>query len=708
MDVQGAPIFPKNQGETILSQGCNPSGQTLGIVTDASLTSLTDSEILWGTFNPRLLGSSRVIAIVKGKGTGQWRYITDSKENTLYIDRPWDVVPEAGSNYVVTTWSAEDWLVNDNILEGNHQGIMFYCGCNDVSVEGNKLTNSSGIYIRSDQRKEAGRYNLTWNASVENNEIIRTEGTRAVSIYSILAVQPKQTLTGTGIPGSEIRRNLVQAKFPNVTSSVPGEGYWNEVKSSTPDALDKTVGILGTVFEKNTAINCDYGYRLSKAISQTIIRDPVFVDVPEKTNDLTFPESSETGTVIITKEDTHESENDPIAPYLTGKAPKTIKDMGEEVEEGLRVHKLIFHSYDYSNDSEQYQAQIFAAIVRPDKKGKYPGLLVLHGGGGYAEIDKAKKWAAQGYIVVVLDEPGVANPDKIPFSHGPWDKYKYGENRFVVKPEITSSTLFSAVLASVQGLYLLYDQPDVIKDKIGIVGISWGGYLTAFVSGLANQMIKASFSVYGSGFYDDGTTFLKMLNKMKPEERAVWLKYLDAGRRAVSVKTPFFIASGTNDNWFYPPAVTSTLKNIKGQTNHVFSQNCSHKIDLPGGTVDRTPEQPGWLSMEQIYFDYYLKGIRQPFPKILEIKAEKSESGNTLVRFKLNSQTKIENGQVCYSPVGVEWPKRIWKTVSASLSDDNWYEAEIPSKDINQSFECFATVSDSRPVSVSSYMIWCK
>ncbi|MDD4921407.1 MAG: glycosyl hydrolase family 28-related protein [Bacteroidales bacterium] len=301
MDVIGAPILSRGQGETILSQGCNPEGQTFGVVTEATATTVTDNNKQWGTFNPLLLGSSRVVAIVNGKGTGQYRYIKGSKGHSIMIDRPWDVVPEPGSRFVINTWSAEDWLVKDNILEDNDQGIMFYCGCNDVLIEGNKLTNSSGIYIRSDQRAEAGRFNLTWNTSVENNEVIRTQGTRAVSIYSLLAMQPKQALIGTGTIGLEIRRNLVQAKFPNVQSSVPGEGYWNNVRTSTPAVLDHTIGILGTIFEKNTAINCDLGYRLSGSISQTIIKDPVHVNVPVLTNESTIPESSRLETVVIAK-----------------------------------------------------------------------------------------------------------------------------------------------------------------------------------------------------------------------------------------------------------------------------------------------------------------------------------------------------------------------------------------------------------------------
>ncbi len=62
-------------------------------------------------------------------------------------------------------------------------------------------------------------------------------------------------------------------------------------------------------------------------------------------------------------------------------------------------------------------------------------------------------------------------------------------------PDITSSTIFEAVLAAVQGLYLLHDQPGVIKNKLGVTGISWGGYMTTMLSGLASPLISALLSL---------------------------------------------------------------------------------------------------------------------------------------------------------------------------------------------------------------------
>ena len=400
--------------------------------------------------------------------------------------------------------------------------------------------------------------------------------------------------------------------------------------------------------------------------------------------------------------------SDLFGPYLTGESPMIIKDLGEEIENGVKLRRVIFHSYNYHEAGDEKNAEIFAAIARPEQEGKYPGLLVLHGGAGYAEIEKAKKWATQGYIVVVLDEPGVAHPDKIPMSHGPWEKYKYGENRFVVKPEVKSSTLFSAVLASVQGLYLLYSQPDIMADKIGITGISWGGYLTTFVSGLANSMVTASFSVFGSGYYDYGSTFQKNLDDMNAKDRRDWLKHLDAGRVSKNIGTPFFIAGAANDNWFYPPAVSQTLMSMKGETNHLYAPNNSHKIELPGGTKGKAAEEPGWLSMERLYFEYHLKGKGNPLPKIVKIETVKMKNGNSKIRFKVTGPVPFESANVCYSPEGADWPKRVWEIVTATDLKNGWYEAEIPTKDLKRDISCFASISDSRPVTVSSKIVTIK
>lgn len=393
---------------------------------------------------------------------------------------------------------------------------------------------------------------------------------------------------------------------------------------------------------------------------------------------------------------------DPFQPYLNGKAPRIVKELGETTEGSVKIRKLVFLSRNVKTPEGMIPNEIFAAIVRPAAPGKYPGLLVFHGGGGNAEISKATGWAAQGYVVLVLDEPGVANPQKVSeATTGVWKKYKYAANRFVVKPDASASTIFDGVLASLQGLYLLRAQPDVIKDRIGVAGISWGGYMTTMISSLANKYIRASFSVYGSGFYDEGSSFEKELNTMSPEDKATWLTYLDAGRRVANIKTPFFLAGAANDFFFHPPAVMKTLLSMKnGQVNHLFGPNASHKILLPGGTTKKDTTRPGWMEMEQTWFDYFLKDKGQPLPVVTD-----AEQSADAFRFRVNSPLPITEAKVYYSYADTTWPKRVWVPVTAAAEGDGWYTASIPSETNGKVFDWYANVSDARPVSVSSYII---
>ena len=49
-----------------------------------------------------------------------------ANNNTLQLDRPWDVIPEAGAHYSTFDWSAANWLVKGNSLTDNPRGILLY------------------------------------------------------------------------------------------------------------------------------------------------------------------------------------------------------------------------------------------------------------------------------------------------------------------------------------------------------------------------------------------------------------------------------------------------------------------------------------------------------------------------------------------------------------------------------------------------------
>ena len=193
-------------------------------------------------------------------------------------------------------------------------------------------------------------------------------------------------MTGIGSLGIEFRRNTIISSRPNVSSFIPGEGYWNEVRSTTMDALNHVKGIVGTVFDGNTSINMDYAYRLSeRGVTQTVIKDPIDQNVGRLTNIII-----EDGNLVRLFKTSDVKEVDPFAPYL-GKSPSLHMHLGSEVQNGVIIDKVVFNSREYKTNTGIDSTKIFAAIARPKRPGRYPGLLVLHGGGGGLQKWKKQK-----------------------------------------------------------------------------------------------------------------------------------------------------------------------------------------------------------------------------------------------------------------------------------------------------------------------------
>lgn len=296
-EVSGAPIKSRNQGETILSQGGNAHQQNVGTVSDATSMSITDKKKEFQDLTDRVSTdwqyavhpTNYAIVLVSGNGAGQWRTATGNNDTTITIDKAWDVIPEAGSRYVITQWSAYQMLIKDNILKDNNRGIWFYSGFSDVGIIDNKLINSEGIYIRADQRLTTNRYNLTWNGLIQGNQVIDMDGKRPAYINIFLTQSKGENLAGTGTVGVEIKNNLLQAYLPNVTSGfVKAEAYMNylfDPGNKGAPSNDTMPGILGTIFENNTAVNTDNAYQIGAGAHHTVITNSVNKNVKNEITD---------------------------------------------------------------------------------------------------------------------------------------------------------------------------------------------------------------------------------------------------------------------------------------------------------------------------------------------------------------------------------------------------------------------------------------
>ncbi len=387
---------------------------------------------------------------------------------------------------------------------------------------------------------------------------------------------------------------------------------------------------------------------------------------------------------------------DLFAPFLDGAPPAVLRNLPspgpEELPPNVRIRRFVFESIVV----EEMTNEVFAVIARPPQPGPHPGLLLLHGGQGQAPEAEAIMWAQRGYVVLALDLPGIADPIHTTNSAGAWRYRPYNAMVWTVTPTPATSVLYDATAAALQGFEFLRSQPDADRDRIGILGWSWGGYLTTQLSGLLGDRVAAAFSHYGSGFYEE-TWFGVFLGWMQPADRALWLETFDAGRRAPSITAPLFIAAAANDTYFRPPAIEQTLAAIPGETGLVFAPNAHHQLPVPGGTSMR----PGDF-LAEMWFARHLLGSGSAFPSIEWEPTSRPDA----VAFRVTGPRPPLAASLWYcrpDPLG-SWPDRRWIEVPAKARGIGRYEVMLPPDAQTTGAAWFVLASDDRPVSISTRM----
>lgn len=371
----------------------------------------------------------------------------------------------------------------------------------------------------------------------------------------------------------------------------------------------------------------------------------------------------------------HAQEQDPFQAYLTGEPPVIAEDLGTETTpEGIRIHRFVFRSREVAGQP----SLVFAAIAYPPGKGPFPGIVRLHGGGGSADIPSAISSAKEGYASLVLDVPGVAGAkSRSPKTTGPW----LNQPMIGAKPDATGSSLFDAVLASAQCVYLLRAQPDVDRNNICVAGASWGGYTATMVASLVDKDIVATWSVFGSGNFLLGAYTTDQLKKLPEAERKTWEKWLDPGSRAKHITKPYFISTASNDRHWSWMAVQATLADIKGPVNQFFSPNDNHSMTYPGNK--------NMLN----FFDHYVKHNKPLLPKVIAGKTRRLKDGCAEVIFTVKDTTQLTEAKIYYSDAAPRWTERKWIPITA-IRDGNKFRSYVPAEIARKHFSWYAIVTD--------------
>jgi len=196
--------------------------------------------------------------------------------------------------------------------------------------------------------------------------------------------------------------------------------------------------------------------------------------------------------------------------------------------------------------------RIFAYLGKPAQPAPVsPAMLLVHGGGGRAFKEWAQHWAARGYVALAMDTAGQGPDGRRHADAGPdqSDATKFHE---FTEAQARDQWSYHAVAAVLRGHALLKTLPGVDPERIGVTGISWGGYLTCLTAGV-DHGLKVAVPVYGCGFLGGNSYWRdRSLAALTESSRERWLRLFDPSRAIGGATCPMLFLNGTHD-FAYPP-----------------------------------------------------------------------------------------------------------------------------------------------------------
>ena len=394
------------------------------------------------------------------------------------------------------------------------------------------------------------------------------------------------------------------------------------------------------------------------------------------------------------------------------------------------------HTLTYAGEKYQgHDTEVFAFYASPITLGeakpgtKFPGVVLIHGGGGSAFADWVHLWAKRGYAAIAMDLNGSRplDPEFDPKTGMAIGNGHRGERKrlpnggpphghpekfdCINTPDTSDDWPFHAAASVMRTHSLLRSFPEVDAEHTAVTGISWGGYTTCLVASLDDRF-KAAVPVYGCGFLHEGESVQKpSIDKLDPEHRALWVKEYDPGSLLPRCHVPILFVNGTNDVHYVLDSYMKSYNVVPGE-KHIRIQS-----KMPHG------HPPGWAPQEiGIFIDSKCKkgtpvvGDKQG----LIVTQPLAEVGPPVIKNDaIEVHCQISNGRIkkaeliYTTDVGLR-SKREWKTIPAiglhgtvsgsgrSFSENSVFTAPKPPAEANT---WFINVTDSRDAMVSTEVV---
>lgn len=320
------------------------------------------------------------------------------------------------------------------------------------------------------------------------------------------------------------------------------------------------------------------------------------------------------------------------------------------------VRSLLFKSVDYKGKP----TEVFAYYSDPDmltgksSKKKFPGIVLLHGGGGKAYQEWVEKWAAEGYAAIAIDFAGKDGEGNLLKNPGPAQE---AEEMFesISKGPLKDVWTYHSVASGILAHSWLRSQPQVDSAMTFVTGISWGGYLTCIVASVDNRF-KAAVPVYGCGYYGESDVFKNNLNELSNENRQKWLQYFDPSTYLPNTQVPFLFINGNKDKNYNLVPFIKSYSLVK-----VGNRRICYKPDM------RHSHPDGWEPLEiRSYFDHLAYGYADS-PTLGHINIK-----NTAISASYSSPVSIASARFYYTTDTLSTNEnRKWESIKAVVDKGN-------------------------------------
>ena len=342
---------------------------------------------------------------------------------------------------------------------------------------------------------------------------------------------------------------------------------------------------------------------------------------------------------------------------------------------------------------EQYRrkpTRVFAWYASPKTLGlettkqRFPGIVLVHGGGGRAFQKWAELWAKRGYAAIAMDLAGCGEDGKRMPEGGPGqtDAEKFGAIDSSFDP-VRNRWTYHAVANVIRAHTLLRSFEEVKGQKTALTGISWGGYLTCIVSGL-DQRFSVTMPVYGCGFLRDNSVWKEsQFNKMEEQEAEVWHSLWDPSHYIGAATMPVMFLNGTNDFAYPMDSYAKTCALVTSEKNFSIQLKMAH------GHLFEFPEFFGFV-------DQYVLGAT---PMAVVSRPSVSDGRVTA---SVEAATKLVSARLHYTTGSHQNNReREWETIPLEING-NTLTGTVPPKDAKV---WYVDVRDDRNLLVSSEII---